>query len=139
MNLEWSDEKFSVKVDEIDEQHKKLFSFINRLDNLIKSDRSREELAVILNEMNEYAQYHFSTEEKYFDKFDYPESDEHKARHHQYEVKIAEYKERLGNLENADLIDFMYEVLDFLQDWWIGHILHEDMKYSKFFNDHGLK
>lgn len=139
MNLEWSDEKFSVKVKEIDEQHKKLFGFINRLDDLIKSDRSREKLSVLIEEMNDYAKYHFETEEKYFDKFEYPESDEHKSRHDHYETSIKGFRKRLETLNDSDLIDFMYEILDYLQDWWIGHILHEDMKYSEFFNEHGLR
>lgn len=31
------------------------------------------------------------------------------------------------------------ELLEFLRDWWIHHILEEDMQYRSFFVERGVK
>ena len=138
MRLEWKEE-YSVKVKEIDEQHKKLFTLLNETDETIHNGEKKEIFIGILNRLSEYAKYHFETEEKYFDKFNYPDSKEHKESHDQYEGKIQEFENKIQELAEEELLDFYYEILDFLEDWWVGHILYEDMRYSQFFNEHGLK
>jgi len=40
-------------------------------------------------------------------------------------------------LENRKL-GLPEDVMEFLKNWWVGHILHKDMKYSAFFNEKGL-
>lgn len=139
MRLKWTIE-YSVKVKEIDEQHKKLFGFINELDDVIKAGVERAEIARIVEKMNQYAQYHFATEEGYFEKFGYPETKKQKEKHSRYESKIILFDQQMKDNKIPDdrLLDFAYEILDFLEDWWVDHILHEDMGYSNFFNDHGL-
>ena len=36
-------------------------------------------------------------------------------------------------------IDFAFELVDFLEDWLINHLMTVDQKYVKCFHDHGLK
>jgi hemerythrin len=36
-------------------------------------------------------------------------------------------------------IDFAFDLIDFLEDWLINHLLDMDQKYKKCFHDHGLK
>ena len=66
MFLEWND-IYSVNIKEIDSQHKNLFSLINKVQFSDKDKpNTKEEINKILDEMNDYAIYHFDTEEKYF-------------------------------------------------------------------------
>ncbi len=79
--LEWNP-RFSVKIAEIDQQHKKLIGLINRLHESMQPVSNHDELktaikelstqALVINEMVEYSSYHFFTEEKYMRQYMYP-------------------------------------------------------------------
>lgn len=131
--IKWKIEN-SVHVKEFDEQHKKLFKLINELYHAINTIKVKDELEGLLSQFMDYCNYHFANEEKYFDKFDYPEKKSHKAIHDGYNNKISLMQKQYKNNE----LEISFELIDFLEDWWIGHINNVDKKYSKFFNDHGL-
>jgi hemerythrin len=134
MLLKW-ESIYSVNVEELDEQHKKMFEIINRVFGLgedsIKSKKSLE----IIKELKEYGDYHLSTEEKYFKKFNYPEADSHVAQHDNYRKIILEIEK---NLQGPGVKKAFKELKDFLRDWWLGHIQGADQEYSEFFNKNGL-
>ncbi|HOZ53151.1 MAG TPA: bacteriohemerythrin [bacterium] len=118
---------YSVNVKEIDEQHKKMFNILNRL--FSEKDFSAIFKTEIMKDLENYADYHFKTEEKYFDKFGYAKSDEHKEMHQDYIDAINSFRQD-GFTEN--------QLKDFLQNWWIDHVQGADQEYSVFFNKNGL-
>jgi hemerythrin-like metal-binding protein len=61
----WSDE-LSVNIEEIDKQHKKLIDVINVLFNAMIEGKTQNIIDTIIDDLIDYAKYHFSTEEKYF-------------------------------------------------------------------------
>src|SRR5208337_311615 len=63
--IHWK-EDFSVKIKELDQQHKKLFDLINLLYDSYMRKENDEMLAQILADLKEYAFVHFKEEEKYF-------------------------------------------------------------------------
>lgn len=132
MLIEWEDE-YSVGVKEIDEQHKKLFSLINSLFESMKESSYKKTPENIFQELLDYAKLHLKTEEDYFEKFNYPEKDVHKKTHDLYRSKISEF------IKKKDNTFLSFEIIDFLEDWWLGHIVSTDKKYQKFFKEHGLK
>ncbi len=81
--VEW-DESFSVGVKEIDEQHKKLISILNTLYHAMSRGKGKEILTHIIEELKNYAVYHFSTEEEYMKKFNCKIYKEHKALHDEF-------------------------------------------------------
>jgi hemerythrin len=129
--IEWKD-SYSVGVELIDEQHKKLFSHINDLYLAMKEARDKEIISGLLDRLADYASYHFTAEEKYFEEFGYEKKVEHIAYHKQYIEKIKSFQ------KNQNQSFLSYDIVDFLEDWILVHIATEDKKYTRCFNDHGL-
>lgn len=131
--LEWSD-RFSVKIRELDDQHKRLISMINTLHDALRANKGREAQRQTVHEMIDYAEHHFSTEEFYMQKFNYAGYLVHKIEHKRFTEKAAELKERI---DGAGFV-LTIEVLEFLKSWLQDHILVTDMKYSGTFRNNGL-
>jgi len=132
--LEWKD-KYSVGVELIDDQHKKMVAVINQLIEVISSAPDKEKIAEIIKQLVEYKQFHFDTEEKYFKEFNYEEAEEHIAKHREFTVKLGKLQEEFGD----DLMGFSFALVDFLEDWLVDHLLTMDQKYVECFASHGLK
>lgn len=130
----WND-NLSVKVAEIDMQHKKLVAMINELYDAMKVGKGKEVTGKILNGLILYTATHFKTEESYFAKFGYPDTDNHKKEHAAFVKKVTEFKEGF----ETGKVTLTIEVMNFLSDWLFKHIKITDKNYSKFFNEKGLK
>jgi len=132
--LEW-DEKYSVKVMVIDEQHKKLFETVNNLIKILKGVPKKDEVSKIIDELVFYKKHHFATEEGYFERFDYLGAEDHKKKHELFDETLKMLVKKYGE----DPITFAYKLIDFLEDWLIDHLMTEDQKYVECFTSHGLK
>lgn len=132
--ITWTD-SFSVKVVEIDAQHKKLVEMINKLYDAMKVGKSKDVMEEILSNLISYTATHFKAEEKYFDLYNYPEKEVHKAEHKKFVETVTKFKKDFDS-GNATI---SIEVIGFLREWLTNHINGSDKKYTKCFNDHGLK
>jgi hemerythrin-like metal-binding protein len=133
-DFKWKDE-YSVHVEEIDNQHKKLVELIFKLFNALNENSAKEELGGILSELIEYAEYHFSTEEKYFKKFKYEYTDEHNKEHRNFEEKMIDLQKK--HIDNE--IEISFELIDFLENWLLEHLITADQKYVECFKENNLK
>ncbi len=132
--IQWS-ESLSVNVKEIDLQHQKLVALINTLNDAMRERRTKEVVGDVIKELVDYALTHFLTEERYFEKYRYPKTVEHKHEHDSFAGKVSEFQKKYNEGRLALSIDIM----DFLKDWLITHIQGSDKKYTAFFNEKGLK
>lgn len=132
--LEWED-KYSVGVEEIDNQHKHMFRVINELLSAINTNSTKDHLGGIIESLVKYKIFHFETEEKYFKDFNYDGAEEHIAKHKDFNDKLIALKEKHAEYT----IDFAFELVDFLEDWLINHLMVVDQKYVKCFHENGLK
>ena len=126
---------FSVGVASIDEQHKILINMINDFYDNLKNRSNNENISILINEMKNYAQFHFALEEKYMTQFNYPEVVLHKEQHDYFDNKVEELEEKF----NKDTLIISFEITSFLKEWLKNHILVEDKKYTVFFNQKGVK
>jgi len=133
-HLEW-EAKYSVEVAEIDEQHKAMFATINLLIDAIGASPTKEKLSEIIARLVQYKRFHFETEENYFKKFNYEGTAEHVKKHHEFNVKLEEVQKKCGD----DVLMLAYELIDFLEDWLINHLMTVDQEYKECFKAHGLK
>ncbi|MFV0368690.1 MAG: bacteriohemerythrin [Hyphomicrobiaceae bacterium] len=125
--LEWSDE-FSVGIDLIDKQHKILIRAINLLAMAVEYNSSRDMMQEIFTTLRDYTDTHFAYEEELFDRFDYPETELHKAQHRGLLKQVVDLEKRW----QAGDAEIGAEVLQFLVNWLRNHILGSDKKYSAF-------
>lgn len=132
--ITWTD-SFSVKVEEIDTQHKKLVEIINKLYDAMKVGKSKDVMGEILTNLISYTATHFKTEEIYFDLYSFPENETHKADHKKFVETVTKFKKDFDS-GNATV---SLEVMSFLRDWLTKHINGTDKRYTKCFNDHGLR
>ena len=129
------DETFSVGVELLDEQHKKLIKMLNTMIEAPGTDVGSEIVSTVLTQMQEYTAEHFSLEEEYMIKYGYVNYDQHKAEHKQYLKRMAMLCVETMQQKKA----VPTEILEFLNSWWVKHILKTDMQYKTLFNSMGLK
>lgn len=130
----WSP-SFSVGIAKLDGQHMKIIGMINLLRSKPGVDVRSETVSELLTRLMNYANDHFVAEEQLLIKHGYPELTEHKEAHTAYRVKVATLC-RDTMYHNASVPD---ELLLFLGDWWVNHILGADMRYSVFLIERGVK
>lgn len=129
-NLTW-DESISVHVELFDNHHKKLIYLINQLFHAMEKGEGDSSLMTILDELVRYTEYHFTAEEKAFKTYDYADVESHKKQHRLF---VAKAKELQKGMEEGSAV-LSNEVLDFLQDWVVNHIIKVDSKYSQLLKD----
>ena len=134
--IPWKDE-FSLGIQEIDEQHKRMLSIINKLNNLFQDEKysNQEEIKNIIKEMADYAEYHFATEEKYFEIFSYENMTSHIEVHNQYRQKIKDWREYYNTSSDRKVF---FEISEYLQSWWTWHINNTDRDYVPFLKANGI-
>ncbi len=139
--LSWS-ENMSVNIEEIDNQHKKLIGIINNLYEAMKVAKGYEVLDDVLDKLLDYAHYHFETEEKYFEEFEYSDSQLHMNEHKNFFDQIVKFKKALtGDTlmnDEGDII-LSVELWVTLKQWFANHVLVFDKKYMPLFKEKGLE
>ncbi len=137
MIIQW-DDIYNTGIKKIDKQHKKLISLLNKLLKLVKDEKilkESKELKTVLSELIDYTNYHFETEEKYFADFNYEDADDHIEKHHEFRGKIMKISQEYKNNE----LETSYDLIEFLEDWFIDHINGTDKRYVRLFKDKGVK
>jgi hemerythrin len=131
--LTW-DEKYSLGIIEIDNQHKKLVDIMNELHDAMKARRTKEVVESIIIMLADYTKTHFQTEEKYFSKFAYTETVDHKQEHVDFVKHVIGFKDDFVSGKLSVTMDIM----NFLRDWLLKHILVTDKKYVPLFKENGM-
>lgn len=122
------DENMSVGVDYLDENHRKIFRLIRKVEDSnprMNAHVIEEVLDVLLN----YTGYHFAREEDYMHKIGYPGQEEHTVAHFALARNLEALRLRFF-LGERDRIS--QETLYLLADWLETYILQKDMKYKAF-------
>lgn len=118
----------------IDDQHRYFVGLLNELYDAINQVSAKEKLGHIIDEVINYAGFHFATEEKYFEEFKYIEKNEHMRQHREITEKLAGFRERFS----GDEITVAGELVELMEDWLVNHIAVYDKKYVNCFREHGL-
>lgn len=131
--IEWND-NLKLGVAEIDEQHEKLIGLINDLYDAFKQGKAKDVVDDIVSEAHDYIDYHFSTEQRLMEEYDYPQMGDHVDEHDDYIVQSSDHL-MASQDDEAGLAD---DVLDFLTDWWKTHINGTDRKLAMHLKEKGV-
>ncbi len=123
------DWKYKLKTDGINEQHKKLFALLNQAHDVLASGKNVDALEPVLKGLEEYSRVHFTYEEKLMDKYKFPQIQAHRQQH-QIFIRHIDNARRSVRMGEAAV---KMELVRFLRDWLLDHILVEDRKYDQFF------
>ncbi len=132
--INWKNE-FSVGVQEMDDQHKKLIGMINRLIEEQHTLTDPKTIAELLTDMTDYAQIHFRAEEYLMAEYGYDRKSQQEEQHKAFIDKTISFYS-VSDLGPNILSEAL---LDYLSIWLVNHILKEDMKYKVFFRNKGLR
>jgi hemerythrin len=136
--FEWKEE-YSVNVKEIDDQHKHFFEIISNVYTLKEQPSlTLEDLRGSVEELRDYALFHLSTEEFYFDKFNFDGAAEHVEVHNAFRRRIGDL---IGTIEDkgADPKILVESIARFCGEWLANHILEMDRLYIDCFVKNGMK
>ncbi|MBF0270431.1 MAG: bacteriohemerythrin [Alphaproteobacteria bacterium] len=131
--LAWRPE-YSVNIQRIDTQHKRLFATANALLDSIERGQGRAEVFQYLEFLLNYTQYHFQEEEELLAHYGYVHHGEHQGRHKALIDQVQDMADRVMGAGGVDA----QELLEFLHGWIVNHILVEDRKYAVFLNEKGV-
>jgi hemerythrin len=123
------DKSFELGIEPFDEHHRYLVGLLNKTyDNFI-AETGNEHLESVLDELIDYATYHFTAEERWMKEQRYPDLQQHKEIHDGFNLRVVEIqKDYHGRKARLSL-----EVLIFLKEWLSDHILKTDAEYGLFY------
>jgi hemerythrin-like metal-binding protein len=132
--MTWND-KLSVGVVALDNDHKKMIVLLNELYDGIVAEQGKAVLGGILEQLKEYTRYHFRHEEELMERSGYLDAEIHKREHHELLVWSVKVNEQFnsGTLAAPSL-----EVMNYLKDWLFDHIMGSDQQYKAHLNAMGI-
>lgn len=124
--LRWS-QGLSVGVADIDEQHQHLVRMLDVLRAAKDCDERDGLVFRAIGELKAYIQTHFSLEEGYMARLNYPDAETHRDEHQEFirHVKAFEYA------CHASFAPYS-ETVRFLSSWLVKHIKRTDKKLGDF-------
>ena len=128
--IEWK-KSYSVGLDSIDDDHKKLLGMINQLQTASHYTTDDKMIEHILDDLIDYTKYHFSREEKIMLDCEYPNLAAHKKLHQDMIKQVSTFIDDY-RLHNTRTID---EVTQFLKSWLINHINGSDKEYVPYLSN----
>jgi hemerythrin len=131
--FEWTPD-FSVSVQRFDNDHKKLISLVNALNQAMKEGRGRTIVEATLNELLEYTRRHFAGEEEAMRRANYPGLEAHVAEHRALAGQVGKYVAEWKKDASTSPVDLLF----FLREWLEKHILHTDRLYGEAMNKAGI-
>jgi hemerythrin len=135
----WND-SYLTGIDRIDEQHKVLVNTLNEANARLALSVTRDLLEQITRDLLSYAIYHFETEETLMQEYDYlglsaADEEKHRSEHRSFSQQVVALR---AGLRDGRLVT-REELLSFLNNWLVNHILFTDKRFGEFLLSHGYQ
>ena len=128
-------DNYKTGIELIDNEHRRLFEIIDEVNTLIHEELlfdKYDEIMRLLSELKDYTEFHFEDEEAYMEQIKYPSLDIQRRAHSAFVERLVGIN--LTELDDMDehQQDYLMELLSFLQNWLINHILKSDKLIGEY-------
>lgn len=123
MTIAWT-EDLAVGIPDIDNQHKELFRQINLLIDACRLGQGAEAVGQVLAFLENYTRLHFSTEENYMRKYQFPGAEGHIRQHQEFVANMTKVKERFD--QEGPGVHIIVITNRILAGWLNTHIRRSD-------------
>jgi hemerythrin len=123
----WTDD-YSIGIETIDAQHRKMFDMINDLYEAMQDGSGSSILKPLLHAVKDYTVTHFALEERYMSEAGDLGLRAHRQEHLELIDKVDDLLDQLPDGGAALSI----ETLVFLRGWLVTHICGTDMKMAPY-------
>ncbi|MBK1813610.1 hemerythrin family protein [Clostridium sp. YIM B02505] len=123
--ITWKDE-YTVGVELIDSQHKRLLEIANNVYELTKNSfitDKYDRIVEVIEELRDYTVFHFKSEEEYMLSIGYKKFLSHKVEHDDFVNKVNSLD--LSQIDESQQ-KHLLEILEFIIKWIDEHILQKD-------------
>ena len=119
-----------TNVELIDEQHKKLFNHVDLVESIGKSPIDKDKAMETIGFLGDYIVKHFGDEEELQKNSHYPRYKEHHKLHKWY---IGEYHRLRAEFDRNGYSEYFAHILnESIVDWYVKHVLVEDIALGKY-------
>lgn len=125
MKLEWI-ETMTTGVKEVDDAHKVLILWINKLNSEMKSGNGRKEIYHVLDFLEKYAAVHFAHEENCMLHLHCASAEANKKAHEEFQSYFVKMREKMDS--DGVTIKSVIEISATMGDWLKNHIMKIDTK-----------
>ncbi|HBE81002.1 MAG TPA: hemerythrin, partial [Firmicutes bacterium] len=129
MILKWTEE-LSTGVNEIDNQHRELFTRTNGLLQAMHEGKGKDEIQKVMSFLDDYVVSHFGVEEEFMTQYNYPGIARHRELHQGFTVNFSDIKRELESDGPSSAL--VIQTQRKLSDWWINHIATVDKELGAF-------
>ncbi len=125
-------EKFRTGLEVVDQQHAKLLDLLDQGIHFLRKEKTDGFAGVedFLQALRTYTRIHFQYEEKEMKKASYPQLADQQQMHAYFLKKIHELDDKNTESEREKV----REIIVFLKEWFIGHIVEKDLAFGDFLN-----
>lgn len=117
---------YSVHVEALDDQHRKLFDAVNQLMDVFESGSG--DFLPVIKDLIDYLSIHFHHEHMVMRNANYPNLLSHSQEHQKFTDKIGEF---LKGYKEGDR-DLGLNMMIYLKDWVRDHTIGLDLQYGKY-------
>lgn len=124
-------DEYRTGIELIDKEHERLFEIANELYDLLNNEfiaDKYDNIVEVLNGLKEYAKTHFADEEAYMESIQYKRLFTQKIQHNAFLEKVSEFE--IDEFDESQT-ESCLELLDFVHDWLVHHILENDVLIGK--------
>lgn len=109
-------------------QHKEWVSLLNQLEEANKNGKDEQLFYQVVSFLVMYVNHHFSLEQVYMTRYQYPEERFHREEHRLYLIRLKDFREKHREYSEEACL----KIIQSMTEWIYSHILENDLKLGEF-------